>query len=324
MWDLYYRIRYYVHDVWQGLKPHRLWLVVVTMVVISQLGLNASSGELKPVTELDWIDMFGEGATALFILVWLLIVLSIRSPGRVTTLFALGLLGIFISNFQDLIDELYQLSDGVVWDSWLESMPVGLLILTAALWFWRTEQHHIQSFMERRGVVSRISQEPTTWDSGLALPEYDAFIAKVDPNCDDQILMMVQLDNFHDVTYQRGRSESDQLANSFVELLLLHLRAQDMMCRYTPGCFVILLTQVDNVSVLRLQQSIGWLLASYCDRVYRDQYALSVSFGISNCGDSLSSDSLTKETSEHWVERARQNLMPFNDSFTHACEPLGC
>ncbi|KGS10840.1 diguanylate cyclase, partial [Pseudomonas coronafaciens] len=66
------------------IQPHR-WNLAVLMIA-ANLGLAAflSSGTVKPVSEWQWLDIVGEGGSALLSLIWLLLVLKRRPAGRVT------------------------------------------------------------------------------------------------------------------------------------------------------------------------------------------------------------------------------------------------
>jgi hypothetical protein len=109
-----------------------------------------SASDVKSISDWSWIDIFGEGATALFLVVWLCIVLASRSKGATTNWLAFGMLGLFASCYQDVLDEFFKLHDGHYWDSLLESLPVGLLALTIGLFRWYREQTEVQKYLHKR------------------------------------------------------------------------------------------------------------------------------------------------------------------------------
>ena len=116
------------------LKPHRWKLALLLIAANLGLLLHLACGELKSVSEWVWLDIIGEGGSALLALIWLGLVLKSRPAGRVTQYLALGLSCIFFSWWIDSLDEFIRLPDSISWDHWLESgpMPVGMILLTIA------------------------------------------------------------------------------------------------------------------------------------------------------------------------------------------------
>ena len=72
------------------LKPHRWKLSLLLIAANLGLILHLACGELKSVSEWVWLDIFGEGGSALLALVWLGLVLKSRPAGRVTNYLALA------------------------------------------------------------------------------------------------------------------------------------------------------------------------------------------------------------------------------------------
>lgn len=77
------------------LKPHRWKLALLLIAANLGLLLHLACGELKSVSEWVWLDIIGEGGSALLALIWLGLVLKSRPAGRVTQYLALGLSCIF-------------------------------------------------------------------------------------------------------------------------------------------------------------------------------------------------------------------------------------
>ena len=139
------------------LRPHRLKLALLLLAANLGLILHLASGELKPVAEWVWLDILGEGGSALLALVWLGLVLKSRPAGRVTNYLILGLGCIFFSWWIDALDEFIRLPDSITWDHWLESgpMPVGMILLTLGIYHWHREQLAINGQMEKRERLFR-------------------------------------------------------------------------------------------------------------------------------------------------------------------------
>lgn len=139
------------------LTHHRWKLALLVLGANIGLLLNLAFGSVKPVSEWQWLDILGEGGTALFMLFWLGLVLKSRPAGRVTNYLASGLCFMFFSWWIDVLDEFIRLPKHIGWDHWLESapMPVGMILLTIGLFHWHREQLAISQQMEKRERVFR-------------------------------------------------------------------------------------------------------------------------------------------------------------------------
>ena len=136
---------------------HRLKLAALLLAANAALLLHLGAGDLKPMSDWVWLDILGEGGSALLCLVWLGLVLKSRPAGRVTNFLALGLGLVFLSWWVDALDEFILLPDSISWDHWLESapMPLGLVLLTLGIYHWHREQLAISAQMEKRERLFR-------------------------------------------------------------------------------------------------------------------------------------------------------------------------
>lgn len=139
------------------LKHHRYKLGLLLLAANMAVWLNLAFGTPKAFSEWHWLDIVGEGGTALFMLFWLGLVLKSRPTGRVTNYLASGLCFMFFSWWLDVLDEFIRLPKHIGWDHWLESgpMPIGMILLTIGLFHWHREQQAINQHMEKRERVFR-------------------------------------------------------------------------------------------------------------------------------------------------------------------------
>ena len=139
------------------LKHHRYKLGLLLLAANAAVLLNLAFGTPKAFSEWHWLDIFGEGGTALFMLFWLGLVIKSRPTGRVTNYLAYGLCFMFFSWWVDVLDEFIRLPKHIGWDHWMESapMPVGMILLTIGLFHWHREQQAINQQMEKRERVFR-------------------------------------------------------------------------------------------------------------------------------------------------------------------------
>ena len=226
---------------------HRLKLAALLLAANAALLLHLGAGDLKPMGDWVWLDILGEGGSALLCLVWLGLVLKSRPAGRVTNFLAIGLGLVFLSWWVDALDEFILLPDSISWDHWLESapMPLGLLLLTLGIYHWHREQLAISAQMEKR---ERLFREHLLFDKLTPLNTADYLRRQlqqslVEARTEQQPLSLVilDLDDFSQINRLHGHAEGDRVLQALTQLLLLNLRHRDLLCRLAGDRFVVLL-----------------------------------------------------------------------------------
>ncbi|WP_278956157.1 GGDEF domain-containing protein [Aquipseudomonas alcaligenes] len=226
---------------------HRLKLAALLLAANAALLLHLGAGDLKPMGDWVWLDILGEGGSALLCLVWLGLVLKSRPAGRVTNFLALGLGLVFLSWWVDALDEFILLPDAISWDHWLESapMPLGLLLLTLGIYHWHREQLAISAQMEKR---ERLFREHLLFDKLTPLNTADYLrrqlqqsLAEARAEQQPLSLVILDLDDFSQINRLHGHAEGDRVLQALTQLLLLNLRHRDLLCRLAGDRFVVLL-----------------------------------------------------------------------------------
>jgi len=250
------------------LHLHRLKLAALLLAANLALLLHLAAGDLKPMAEWVWLDILGEGGSALLALAWLLLILKSRPAGRVSSLLALGLGCVFFSWWVDALDEFIRLPDSIAWDSWLESapMPIGLLLMTVGLYHWHHEQLAISAQLEKR---ERLFREHRLFDklTPLGAAEYLRRQLQLSLQHAGQAqplsLVAVDLDNFSALNQRFGHAEGDAVLQAISQQLLLNLRCQDLLCRLAGDRFVVLLPNTGETLARQLagelQQAVAHL-----------------------------------------------------------------
>ncbi|BCR23400.1 GGDEF domain-containing protein [Aquipseudomonas alcaligenes] len=226
---------------------HRLKLAALLLAANAALLLHLGAGDLKPMGDWVWLDILGEGGSALLCLVWLGLVLKSRPAGRVTNFLAIGLGLVFLSWWVDALDEFILLPDAISWDHWLESapMPLGLLLLTLGIYHWHREQLAISAQMEKR---ERLFREHLLFDKLTPLNTADYLrrqlqqsLAEARAEQQPLSLVILDLDDFSQINRLHGHAEGDRVLQALTQLLLLNLRHRDLLCRLAGDRFVVLL-----------------------------------------------------------------------------------
>lgn len=270
------------------LKPHRLKLTLLLLAANAGLLLHLACGDLKAVSEWEWLDIVGEGGSALLALVWLGLVLKSRPAGRVTNYLALGLSCIFFSWWIDSLDEFIRLPESITWDHWLESgpMPVGMILLTIGIYHWHREQLAISAQMEKR---ERLFREHRLFDKLTPLGGADYFKRQLASTLEDSArrqqplsLLALDLDRFAAINHDYGHAEGDAVLQAISHLLLLNLRRQDLLCRLAGDRFVVLLPNTGEsqarLLALELEQAVQGL--AHKTRQHGERLQLSASTAV--------------------------------------------
>lgn len=267
---------------WLNILKHHRWKLGL-LVLAANIGvlLNLAFGTPKAFHEWQWLDIIGEGGTALFVLLWLVLVLKSRPTGRVTNYLSIGLCCIFFSWWMDVLDEFIRLPKHLGWNHWLESgpMPVGMVLLTIGLYHWHREQQAINQQMEKR---ERIFREHRLFDKLTSLGGAD-YLKRQVSDCMAQSLeqqqplslLALDIDDFASLNQHYGHAEGDAVLQALSQLLLLNLRRHDLLCRLAGDRFVVLLPNTGEsqarLLALELQQAVQSLAhktRQHGERVY--------------------------------------------------------
>jgi diguanylate cyclase (GGDEF)-like protein len=273
-------------------KVNSRWLVLSLLVTQSLLFLDAMAAPLKLWSELDWVDIIGEGGTAVIIYVWFLLVLSSRPAGKVTNYFAAGFLALFVGTFQDFLDELLAFSSSLPWHGFIESaaLPLGMFCLTLGLHHWRQEQLSINKQLRKREQIFRQHEhlDPVTQISDLDYMKKHIEISlnKVNQNLESFALVLIDLDNFQSVNGQHGAEEGDKALRAVSELMILNLRDSDLVCRYAGDRFAILLPSTRAYEAEKIAEELCLSIQYFAYRsAIGDRIFLSASAGVACAGN---------------------------------------
>ncbi|MDH0863744.1 diguanylate cyclase [Mitsuaria sp. GD03876] len=201
----------------------------------------------KPMAVWRWIDIVSESAIVAMLALWLVQLRASRPAGRVTTWLCLGLSGMLLGGWADLMDEFWKLPRDYTLLMGMESTchVVGMVGLTFGLHLWRQEQLALNALRAGR---ERGYREHAQID-GLTQLGDGAYLL-------DQIrhqqrlgtpatLAMLGWQDLPALARQHGLAEADRLLQATGPLLLLQLRGGDLLCRYAADRFVALLPQAD-------------------------------------------------------------------------------
>lgn len=257
------------------LRLHTWPLLGLAIAANIGLQLYLATGELKSWAQIDWMDVAGEGGSAVLALVWLIMLLHSRPAGRVTRLLALGLACIFFSWWMDTLDEFVQLPQTVAWDNWLETapMPIGLLLLTLGIYHLNQEQRAISQQMSKR---ERLFREHRLFDkvTPLGAAEYlrqqiQRALAEACEMEQPLSLVAVDLDDFDAINRRYGQDEGDAVLQAIAQLLMLNLRRQDLLCRLAGDRFVAVLPNTGEAQARMIAEELQQAVASLAHRTGR-------------------------------------------------------
>lgn len=144
----YKQVLYHLHYFMFKLAKHIHWLYALVLLTLMLILLNYHFGTIKAIGSWSWLDIIGEGTSALFISIWFTLMLASRHAGRTTTLLGSGFLMIYLAHVQDFLDEFIEIPQQVFpWDSLIESLPIGFSLLTLAMIYLYQEQQLIHTYL---------------------------------------------------------------------------------------------------------------------------------------------------------------------------------
>lgn len=203
--------------------------------------LYAGIGQLKPVAIWRWMDIAGEGGTAVMAFVWCLIVQGSRPDGRVTRLLAGGLAAMGVGCWADCMDEFWRVDKAALWDNALEAfVPLGMAVLTAGLYYWRQEQASLNDHLKKR---ERLFRDHRAFDRVTQLADARYLRAQLQRERQGGpcALVLLDIDGFNRVNREFGQAEGDRVLQAVSHMLLLNLRNDDLLCRYAGDRFAVLM-----------------------------------------------------------------------------------
>lgn len=300
------------------LHGKKLFYIAITANLI--LLVTVAIGDIKPWGILDWLDIVGEGGAALFSLLWIMLVLSSRPAGRVTNLLVTGLTLIFISGWQDVLDEVVKLPPGDYWGSMVESltMPTGIVLLTFGLFQWRNEQLAINEQLRKREFLFRdhrnIDAVTQTGGASYFRRHLEAWLED-DRDKLPVTLLLLDVDSFAVTNRQLGMRDGDRLLHEIAELLILNLRRSDLLCRYAGDRYAIILPATGEQLGRTIAAQLRRAVAAFAFKTSQGETVYSsISTGLAMSVDD------TAETLEERANRdlARNKEAAVSDSKTRA------
>lgn len=249
------------------LALHRQKLVLIIGLASFGLIANLLVGTPKAWSDIDWLDVIGEGSTALALAIWMVLILGSRPSGRVTDLLTLGLGFMFLAMWQDSLDEFIRIPAEQWWDQWLESvaMPCGGILLTYGLIHWHSEQLAINRQLRKRERTFRehrlVDQLTQIGHAGYLKEQLVTLREQYGES--SVALIMVDIDRFGEFNRQYGHREGDCLLNELSELLMLNLREQDLVCRYAADRFAVVLPETSEAQAQQLASELKRAVAAF-------------------------------------------------------------
>ena len=217
-------------------------LILIACALAALVLPYAGAGAAKPFAAWHWMDIIDEGGTALMAAVWCLIVLASRPDGRVTRLLAGGMACIMLGSWADCMDEFWRIDKDALWDNALEGLvPLGMLVLTAGLYYWRQEQARLNDHLRKR---ERLFRSHRPFDRVTQLADAGYLRAQLRREAQGEgpcALVLLDIDGFHRINREYGQAEGDRALQAVAHMLLLNLRNEDLLCRYAGDRFAVLM-----------------------------------------------------------------------------------
>ncbi|MDU0355399.1 GGDEF domain-containing protein [Paraglaciecola aquimarina] len=243
----------------------RLFTVVCASFTLS-LTVSLGLGQFKPLADVSWLDILGEGSVALLSLCWLVFILVSRPAGNVTTSLILGLSCFLFSANLDLMDEFVFYQESLTWLSMIESIPagIGMLIMSYALYQWHQEQLILNKLLQKREAIFREHHQvdfiTTLYDADYMRYQIDnKLLANTRP---DFSVVMLDINNFDAFNRRFGHDQGDQVLREISDLILMNLRSTDLACRYAGDRFILLFPDTDITVAQKIAKQVKKAIAN--------------------------------------------------------------
>lgn len=250
------------------LNFHRHLFIILLLVIASVLMLTLNLGELKNINDIDFFDVIGEGGITVMTLVWIFFILISRPSGKVTLLLFTGLTLTHLSMLLDFIDEFVVYPEDNHWLTAIESLPapIGMLIMSVALYQWHLEQVSINTQLRKTERYYR-DHSLTDFVTGLYSAKYmktqlqreivtvnNFKHAETNNNLgkkqSEQTLtfsmMLIDIRQFDLFNRKHGDHQGDILLRETAQIILMNLRDNDLACRYASDRFIILMPNTNT------------------------------------------------------------------------------
>jgi diguanylate cyclase (GGDEF)-like protein len=261
------------------IKSHFHLLVTLFFTLFTVITGTFALGKLKPSNELDYFDALGEGGMTLMTLVWIGFILLSRPTGKVTNWLFSGLLLMNISMLLDFIDEFIVYPDNSAWLTAIESLPapVGMIIMSIALYQWHQEQMTINAQLRRTERIHR-DHNLTDFITGLYSAKYMKQQIKHQllyskKNNMPFTVMMIDIRQFDQFNRQYSHQQGNNLLREIGQVITMNIRDQDLACRYASDRFVVLFPNITTTLADTFSWHIENSLANLAFKVGNDQQA---------------------------------------------------
>lgn len=261
------------------IRLHRRRFLLLLLTMVSTISLCLSLGSLKPADEFDWIDALGEGGITLMTVIWVFFILASRPAGRVTDLLFAGLTLTHVSMLLGFLDEFIAYGQSSMWLTTIESLPapVGMAVMTYALYQWHQEQNTINTQLRRS---ERFYREHSLCDyvTGLYSAEYmkqqlNRELALSANNPTGFSLIMLDIRDFNLFNLNYGNDHGDNLLREIAKLILMNIRDGDLACRYAGDRFIVLLPATNESCAAEIAGQITQAIAHLAYKPQRSSEA---------------------------------------------------
>ncbi|HAS3640645.1 TPA: hypothetical protein I6201_002012 [Vibrio cholerae] len=264
--NLITQLNYQLFDIFYGIRCHRIWFVILVISLIALFAFNYLNGYVKPQSQLDWLDIIGEGSSTIMVLVWVLVILSTRTPEKITNYFSFGFICILLSLSQDFIDEFIRLESYTMVGNLVECMFIGLGIVTYAFWQWRKELLVISNYISQR---RKLNPRTPIHAQHYRLPDvrhlHQALTRakQVPMNKEPIFLLAIHLVNERQLIHSLSQNEVSRLTISISELLFITARSHDLVCHCAAHHYLILMENCNESEASQFARQLEGLLNSF-------------------------------------------------------------
>jgi diguanylate cyclase (GGDEF)-like protein len=183
--------------------------------------------------------------------------------------------------------------EAALWINILVSLAISIVVLFIAHLALRGYQGRLETMATRDKLTGAASRQ--VFDS-----LFEQALAKSRRNQQTISLALIDIDHFKQVNDSYGHQHGDQVLEAVARIIKLHIRKEDVLCRWGGEEFLVMFTDCDQNHAMQRIEAIRLAISAWTFHIDDNKFAVTVSAGLSE----LTED----ETMATLIERADKAL----------------
>jgi diguanylate cyclase (GGDEF)-like protein len=174
--------------------------------------------------------------------------------------------------------------EAALWINILVSLAISIVVLFIAHLALRGYQARLETMATRDKLTGAASRQ--VFDS-----LFDQALAKSRRNQQPISLALIDIDHFKQVNDNYGHQHGDQVLEAVARIIKLHIRKEDVLCRWGGEEFLVMFTDCDQAHAQQRIEAIRLAISAWTFHFDESKFAVTVSAGLAELagGDTMAS-----------------------------------